>query len=301
MIDDRRPAHSLVELLIVIGLFALLFGLLLPAVQKVRDASQRIGCGNNLKQIGLACTQYHDILQRLPPGVVGSSRTAAYPYLGWQAHLLPYLDQDNLWRDTVNAFRQDRFPFDSPPHSGLATPLPVLTCPTDERVAVPQTSQGIRVALTSYPGNEGTNARQRDGVLFLDSAIPYISITDGLSNTLLAGERPPAPDFRFGWWYAGVGQRSTGSLDMMLGVREFNLLHGRGSYVAPYAGCPAGPYAYQPGQANNPCDVFHYWSFHTGGANFLFADGSVHFLTYSADAVLPALATRSGGEVVDLP
>lgn len=80
---------------------------------------------------------------------------------------------------------------------------------------------------------------------------------------------------------------------MLLGVREKNI---GGPYVP--ASCPPGPYHFQPGRLDQPCDLFHFWSLHAGGANFLFADGSVHFLAYSADDILPALATRSGGEAI---
>jgi prepilin-type processing-associated H-X9-DG protein len=80
---------------------------------------------------------------------------------------------------------------------------------------------------------------------------------------------------------------------MVLGVRERN--------VEGVVGCLPGPYAYGRGRLSNQCDQFHFWSLHVDGAHFLFADGSVRFLSYSADGVLPALATRAGGEVVEVP
>ncbi len=129
----------------------------------------------------------------------------------------------------------------------------------------------------------------------MDSRIRLNDITDGTSSTLVAGERPPSADFWYGWWYAGVAQSGTGSPDMVLGVRELNV-------NAAFAWfCPPGPYHFQAGSINNQCDVFHFWSPHSGGANFLFADGHVQFLTYSADSILPALATRAGGEAADIP
>jgi prepilin-type processing-associated H-X9-DG protein len=98
--------------------------------------------------------------------------------------------------------------------------------------------------------------------------------------------------FQYGWWYAGIGQRYTGSADMILGVREVNLLP-----VTP-GSCGPGAYSYGPGRISNQCDVFHFWSLHPGGANFLFADGSVHFLPYSAAPVMaeptPCLTTVPG-------
>src|SRR5262249_32040575 len=112
---------------------------------------------------------------------------------------------------------------------------------------------------------------------------------------ILVGERPPSPDFWYGWWYAGYGQAGTGSIDMLLGTRERNY---GGGYVSQ---CPPGPYHLLPGNIREQGDVVHFRSLHSGGANFLFGDGSTHFLPYAADAVLPAMATRSGGEVVALP
>ena len=106
----------------------------------------------------------------------------------------------------------------------------------------------------------------------------------------MAGERPPSADFQFGWWYAGAGQRFTGSADMILGVEEENIL------LVTAGSCAPGVYKFGPGSLANQCDMFHFWSPHTGGANWVFADGSVHFIPYSADSVLPALATYAGKE-----
>src|SRR5262249_19229050 len=129
-----------------------------------------------------------------------------------------------------------------------------------------------------------------------DSKVRSGEITDGLSNTLMASERPPSTDLRYGYWYAGAGQGVSGSGDMLLGVAEINVLR-RGNSST----CPRGPYAFSPGDLRNQCDMFHFWSLHSGGAHFLFADGSVKFLSYSAAPILPALASRAGGETVDIP
>ena len=124
----------------------------------------------------------------------------------------------------------------------------------------------------------------------------FSDIGDGASNTLAVGERPPSPDFWLGWWYAGAGEKGTGAGDVVLGVRERHVDTG------PYtAHCPGGPYRFRAGAVTEMCDAFHYWSLHQGGANFLFCDGSVRFLSYPADSVFPALASRAGGDVADVP
>ncbi|MBC7854108.1 MAG: DUF1559 domain-containing protein, partial [Pirellulaceae bacterium] len=115
------------------------------------------------------------------------------------------------------------------------------------------------------------------------------------SQTLLLGERPPSPDFFYGWWYAGVGQAQTGSLNSVLGVRERNI------FTDPYGSCFDGPYQYGPGNIDEPCDRFHFWSLHDGGGHFAFCDGSVRFLGYSSERVMPALATRASHDVAELP
>jgi prepilin-type processing-associated H-X9-DG protein len=150
------------------------------------------------------------------------------------------------------------------------------------------------MAFTDYLGVWGTDRRHRDGVLFLDSEVRLREIADGTSNTLMVGECPPSADGILGWWYAGWGQAKDGSAEALLGVAEWN----DGPF---YRKCPRGPYSYVPGRLTNQCDMFHFWSLHPGGANFVFCDASVRFLPHSAAPLMPALATRSGGEAVSLP
>jgi prepilin-type N-terminal cleavage/methylation domain-containing protein len=289
-----RHAFTLLELLVVLAIVAVLMGLLLPAVQRARDAAARIKCANNLHQLGLAVHQYHDTRGSFPPGMCS---TPPYRFASWMTLLLPYLEQSNLWDATVTAYRQSRSPFKNPPHVGLATVVPLFACPADPRSDQVQFAKRdkFNVALTSYLGVEGQNLYSHDGVLFKDSAIRIADISDGTSNTLLAGERPASTDLQYGWWYAGVGQRFSGSAEMVLGVNEPNLL------LVTKGSCPPGVYSYAPGSLSNQCDMFHFWSPHLGGAFFLFADGSAHFLPYATASVLPALASRAGGEAVTLP
>jgi len=297
MRTNRCLAFTLIEVLIVIAIIGILIGLLLPTVQRIRDAAARIKCANNLRQIALAAHNYNDSLRALPAGMRYQKGRDPYLLMSWLTQLLPFVEQDSLWRVTQTAYAQSQWPLNNPPHVGLTTVVPVFVCPSDSLARDVEEAQRehISVAFTSYLGVEGKDLTTLDGVLFRDSRIRLTDITDGASQTLLAGERPPSADFQFGWWYAGAGQLFTGSGDMVLGVQEKNVL--------PYAlvPCPQGVYSYGPGSIRNQCDMFHFWSFHVGGANFAFADGSIHFIPYSAARVLPALASRSGGEVVELP
>ena len=133
----------------------------------------------------------------------------------------------------------------------------------------------------------------KDGVFVQDRRFGLNAVTDGTSSTLLLGERPPSADFQFGWWYAGVGQKLSGSGDLILGVREQNL-----QPIVSGSKCGPGAYPFRASRLDDPCGMFHFWSPHPGGANFAFCDGSVHFLRYSANDIMPALATRAGGEAV---
>jgi prepilin-type processing-associated H-X9-DG protein/prepilin-type N-terminal cleavage/methylation domain-containing protein len=292
-----QSAFTLIELLVVIAIIATLLGLLLPAVQKTRMAVARISCANNLKQIGLALHTYHDTSASLPPGIAPPLKGEPFPHMGWLTRLLPFIEQQPLWNLTLIAYEDEPiYPYRMP-HYGIMTPIKLFSCPADGRADSPHpTHNSLRVALTDYLGVLGTNYQVEDGVLYWGSRTRFTDITDGTSNTLLVGERPPSPDFWYGWWYAAAGQDGSGSADTVLGVRE---LHAADD---PYsANCPAGPYHFVPGNLNDMCDTFHYWSLHSGGANFLFADGSVEFLSYAADSVLPALSTRSGGEIATRP
>ncbi len=293
--SPSRPAFTLIELLVVIAIIAVLIGLLLPAVQKVREAANRLKCANNLKQLGLAAHNYHGTFDAFPPGVVSDAPGNDYPWLSWQARLLPFLEQEALWLQAVEAYRARRIPFGPPAHPGLMTVMPVFTCPSDGRLTTVQLARSKERTFTSYLGVEGRDLSSRDGVLHLSSRTRLADVRDGTSNTLFAGERPPSADLFFGWWYAGQGLGQTGAADMVLGARE------RNAGGLSVRRCPAGPYRFQAGRLDDQCALFHFWSLHPGGAHFLFADGSVRFLSYTADDVLPALATRAGGEVADAP
>jgi prepilin-type processing-associated H-X9-DG protein len=135
-------------------------------------------------------------------------------------------------------------------------------------------------------------------------------VTDGLSHTLLVGERPPSTDLIYGWLFAGFGVSGDGYADVILGISERNELNPAGDKDPSGRPCSAGhpdpnhPAAYRlrPGDLTNPCDQWHYFSLHPGGANFCMADASVRFLSYSTSPVVQrALASRAGGETAEVP
>jgi prepilin-type N-terminal cleavage/methylation domain-containing protein/prepilin-type processing-associated H-X9-DG protein len=293
------PGFTLLELLVVLAIVAVLLGLLAVAVQRVRERAQRLQCQSNLRNLGLALHGYHDANEAFPPAL--SARPPRY--LSWMARALPYLEQDALWREAVQAYSVNPWPWANPPHP-TDRMVALFACPSDPRLLAAASPDDIRyftrpggvahpvavrVGLTSYVGVSGTDLRGRDGTLYADSRTRLTDVLDGTSHTLLVGERPPSDDLAYGWWYAGPGQELTGSADVVLGAAERNV-------VRP--DCPPGPFAFGPGRFKGPCDLFHFWSPHPGGANFLAADGSVRFLSYTAAATLPALATRAGGEPV---
>jgi prepilin-type N-terminal cleavage/methylation domain-containing protein/prepilin-type processing-associated H-X9-DG protein len=286
----KKSGFTLLELLVVIGIIAILIGLLLPAVQKVRASAARMGCQNHIKQLVLANHHYESVYSFFPQGVTNNTNGELYPYMGWMTRLLPFVEQQALWDVSLRAYAfQQNDPFHLP-HVGIITPIKIFACPSDSRQLVVQnTHLNYRAALTGYLGVSGSNLPKNDGVLYLSSKTRFADVRDGASQTLIIGERPPSPDFWYGWWYASGFHRG----DMILGLQEMNL--GHDSYTTH---CPAGPYPYIEGKIHEQCDVFHFWSLHSGGANFGFVDGSVRFLPYTANEIMPALSTRAGGEVV---
>jgi prepilin-type N-terminal cleavage/methylation domain-containing protein/prepilin-type processing-associated H-X9-DG protein len=295
---DRR-AFTLIELLVAIAIMAILTGLLLAAVQRVRESAARLKCQNNVKQITLALHQFHDANHTLPPGHRSLLNRDLMPFSGWPVSVLPFVEQQTLADQARRAYRILPLPFVSPPHTGLSAVVPAFLCPDDGRITTPQVSQRTKklVAFTSYLGVSGRDSTAKDGVLYQDSRVSLTDIADGTSNTLLLGERPPSADFQFGWWYAGIGQRLTGGGDMILGVREPNL-----QPIVSGSKCGPGNYPFMPADGfDDPCGMFHFWSPHPGGANFALCDGSVRFLAYTANPVMPALASRAGGEAVGVP
>jgi len=316
MSRGRRSAFTLIELLVVIAIIAILIGLLLPAVQKVREAAGRLKCANNMKQMGLALHNYHGTFEAFPSGVVNTG-DPWHPYWSWMALIMPFWEQDNLYKQADTWAHGTTYPYQywpwggfwlspmSPANPALGTKVKTLLCPADGRedTLLPGSSWGGNgnVAFTGYlavAGLSGDNSNYNNqnvtGILVMKSSVRVTDITDGSSNTLMVGERPPSSDLYYGWWFAGAGYDGSGVGDVVLGMQEYGYAGG--------VGCPSSKVGFQQGDVKTFCDQVHFWSPHPNGGNFLMGDGSVRYLTYSTGPTLIGqLATRAGGEAVTLP
>ncbi|MBA4065097.1 MAG: prepilin-type cleavage/methylation domain-containing protein [Isosphaera sp.] len=303
-----RRGFSLVELLVVIGVVGVLVGLLLPAVQRVRASAVRTACQNNLKQVGVALYAYESARGRFPPEGSpapppgGGFAPNPNQLLSWQALILPQVEQSELWEAAVRACRDDVLPFHNPPHAGYATVVPLYVCPADPRLRSPlRYPSGDEAAFTSYLGVEGyvdsARVRYLPGMLGvqLSPGARVAQVTDGTSQTVMVGERPPPASLQAGRWYARVADAAA-----VPNPGPDEAMPAETPKPATEVECRLAGTRYGPGVVENPCDRYHFWSLHPAGANWLFADGSVRYLPYTARDLIPALATRAGGEVVSL-
>jgi prepilin-type N-terminal cleavage/methylation domain-containing protein/prepilin-type processing-associated H-X9-DG protein len=301
---SARSAFSLVELLVVIAIIAILIALLIPAVQKVRAAADNAQCLNKLKQIGLALHSYHDDYKHFPTAGLHRATDPFWDYGkgAWMYQILPYLDQRALWEQG-----QSRDPNDRATLNWWATIVPEFLCPADPRenaggTTVNPINSYYSFGPNSYLGVLGQRSGRVniandwrlstatwDGVFGEDVGVNLDGITDGASNTLMVGERPPSRNNDQGQWVWDAFQSALWAI-VEVGI-------GTGSDGQP---CPDQSY-FSPGDLANFCHVNHYWSFHSGGGNWLFCDGSVRFMDYSAGkTVIPAMATIAGGEVTSI-
>ncbi len=293
---------TLVELLVVIAIIGILVSLLLPAVQSAREAARRTECRSNLHQLGLALHMYHDVVRKFPPGSLITNDGYSW---GASMMLLPYLEQQAAFESvrfiSAGAAVELKALQAAGQPTPTAQPFKVFICPSDpmgfqELLSgplgpYPNTGDCGRLYPGTYLGvagdKEGVNSSlpinqcwfsngiaNGSGMFYDFSQVRMSDVLDGTSHTLALGERGIAKDFGWGWVLCG-GQECEQYLSAQRGL-------------------------FFPSKAT-PYDetVLHFWSWHPGGALFLFVDGSVHFLDVSIDYnVFRALSTRAGGEPV---
>lgn len=239
----RRLAFGFKEQLIVVAILVALVGIVLPAVQRWREASARARCQDNLRRLGEGLFAYHDTHGHFPPGVnryhpdLGLNRppNGYHAWWSWMAELLPELGHDDVYRVADDWARQNPNPTrprywwpwgsaaeETPANPALGQFLDMVTCPADPREAVlpayearrPPVEVNGAVAFSGYLGVSGTHGGHGDdgqppatfdGVLYYDSRVRLADLSAGAANVLAVGERPPSIDLRFGWWFAGAG------------------------------------------------------------------------------------------------
>lgn len=279
-----RRGFTLVELLVTIAIIGILIALLLPAVQAARESARRTQCVNNLKQMGIALQNYHDALRRFPPGYLAAApyvdgQTDVTPGWGWAAFLLPYMEQNSVYQ-SANFILPIQH---SASARAVQTWVAPYVCPSDivpkALYAVPSASGGTiaSAAPASYAACTGSDAFEvfdasGDGVFYRNSGTRFAEISDGTTYTILVGERAFA--ITKGIWAGAMNNAA--------------VLRGQFNTCQPVV---AGAFLHAPGltlahaHLNNAQQDHHggaglddFSSMHPSGANFVFADGSVHFI-----------------------
>jgi prepilin-type N-terminal cleavage/methylation domain-containing protein/prepilin-type processing-associated H-X9-DG protein len=318
---QRRHAFTLIELLVVIAIIVVLIGLVVPAVQKVREAAARAQCQNNLKQMALACHHFHDAYGRLPTNAIGLRRSEGVTYWPFHMQVAMFMEDRNL-ADRFAGVQMGKTTLEATTALGLGgreapramTPQAML-CPSDPSgglIEVPPSAtypQGNFLGLTSYGVNAGTgviNPLPKDYGPFdccSDNKVKLITITDGTSNTILIGERDNFepywglfgttqnwPDWQKQYGYLGSVWWTNYVYQEAMAEINFRLTQA----IAMAAASDVNVFNQYSGVRQRV-----YGSRHPGGANLAFADGSVKFVRDSITLItLKALSTRAGGEVI---
>ncbi len=272
----RSPGFTLIELLVVIAIIAILIGLLLPAVQKVREAAARSTCQNNLHQIALALHNYHSANECFPPGCTNTPGSAAQ--WGWGTMILPQLEQGNLYNALNPTGQTMSAAFNNPTSlAALQTPVSTFLCPSDlpgtlgdlndnRKFLKAVSGQSIAIAKSNYIGNGGNvGGSPPDGIFGIASRVKMTDIADGTTFTLLVGERDRGSaatnDGRFaGLWAGESNEAAIVGTQAIFSLTKFRMFTGENGTL------------FNPEQA--------YGSQHNGkaGANFALCDGSVRWI-----------------------
>jgi prepilin-type N-terminal cleavage/methylation domain-containing protein len=299
---DRRTGFTLIELLVVIAIIAILIGLLLPAVQKIREAANRIKCSNNLKQIGLGMHNYESTFGGLPPSRTTGTVAGApfFPYQhSWSVALLPYIEQTN----SFNLYNYNADWNSALNYAAIQTQLKLFNCPSTPRqprfdtTIAAQPAAGdyhvmhaiknfVGINCFGYVGFLQPDDTRLVGAMMRDQNVPFAAITDGLSNTLLVTEDAGRPQFY------DANRRVIDPVGFQGGWADPN-----GAFSLDGSnpdGTIPGPC---PINCSNNSEMY---SFHPAGAQAVFGDGSVHLIRTSIDlCTLAKLVTRTGGEVIN--
>ncbi len=279
----KRNGFTLIELLVVMALIASLIAFLLPAVQQVREAARRLQCRNNLRQIGLALHNYHDTHSCFPFGSLVATAVTKETGWAWGTMVLPFLDQTPLYQQLSP--NGDNAP--TVPTHQSKTVLPIFLCPSDASPEWNEQKGGH--AKSNFVGMFGSNKDLSDvgnGMFFYNSSTKTRDIIDGMSNTIAAGERSWD-----GLVHPTIDANSVGRIGSIWVANLVGNRHDVISWCDPLLATD---------QRINGSHPNAYSSLHEGGCHFLFADGSVHFLSENIDndGTFCPLATTQGNEKI---
>lgn len=285
-----RHGFTVIELLVVVAIIGILVGMLLPAVQQTRQAARNTECRNNMRQLGVACLNFHDTNQFFPRNTVRPRGTTA----------VNGEPPGNLWNwnsGTFESWHREIMPFIDQSEVRVQDAVRMLGCPFDPRG---QTYTVPGYGFTWYVGVYSNPSNVNDGIIIDDSKLPgkttvsISQVTDGTTHTIMIAERPPSADGQKGWWDSRC-------------CIEDNISAARGDtkiYSSGNGACP-NPAIYHRGDVTNRCEFNSIFSCHRDGGNVCMGDGSVRTITYEAgnevvgsSTLMEAMSSRSGSEIL---